>query len=219
MSTELRTVPPCHTGGFEPLIARARALLCGERRVLGIAGAPGAGKSALAAALVRALEPRAVLVPMDGFHLANAELIRLGRRHRKGAADTFDADGFVALLRRLRSPSEALIYAPEFRREIEEPIAGAIAVPPSVELVVTEGNYLLLDTGAWAPVRGMLDEAWYVDPDEDVRIARLVARHMAYGKSEEEARAWSVGPDQHNAELIVTTRARADLVVRLTERV
>jgi pantothenate kinase len=144
------------------LVERARRLIQPRRRrILGITGAPGAGKSTVAEALVAALDGDAVLVPMDGFHLANAELERLGRRDRKGAVDTFDAVGYAALLRRLRDPEEECVYAPIFRREIEEPIAGAIPVPRRVPLVVTEGNYLLIDRGGWAPVRGLLDEVWF----------------------------------------------------------
>src|SRR3954454_18871641 len=128
------------------------------RRLLGLTGPAGAGKTtaagALVSALVEALGPgRAVLVGMDGYHLAQAELERLGRADRKGAPDTFDAAGYVALLRRLRTPDAGTVYAPEFRRAIEEPIAGAVAVPRDVPLVVTEGNYLLLDTEPWSAVR------------------------------------------------------------------
>jgi pantothenate kinase len=171
----------------------------------------------LAAALVGALAPGAALVPMDGFHLANQELLRLGRSDRKGAVDTFDAGGYVALLRRLRDPREALVYAPDFRRQIEEPIAGAIPIPRDVPLVVTEGNYLLVDDGPWSAVRGLLDEVWYLDTEEALRVERLVARHVAHGKPPEAARAWSLGTDQHNAELVSRTRERADLIVRLAE--
>lgn len=197
------------------LAARARRLVePGGRRILGIAGPPGAGKSTLAAALVEALEPAAALVALDGFHLAGAELVRLGRQDRKGAPDTFDSAGYVALLRRLRDPAEDVVYAPEFRREIEEPVAGAVPVSREVPLVITEGNYLLVDQGRWSEVRGLLDEAWYLDtPDED-RLQRLVTRHIAYGKSPAEARAWATGSDQRNAELVSPTRERADLVVR-----
>ncbi|GAA0256176.1 nucleoside/nucleotide kinase family protein [Cryptosporangium japonicum] len=196
------------------LIDRARELAAGPRRVLGLTGAPGAGKSTLAAELVSALGASAVLVPMDGFHLANAELIRLGRRDRKGAVDTFDAAGYVALLRRLRDPADELVYAPYFAREIEEPIACSLPVPADVPLVVTEGNYLLVDEGPWAAVRDLLDEVWYVEVDEDVRLERLVARHIAFGKDPEAARAWSHGTDQRNADLIASTRARADRIAR-----
>lgn len=192
------------------LVERARRLIAhGERRLLGITGAPAAGKSTLAAALVSALGPDAVLVPMDGYHLAAAELIRLGRLERKGAPDTFDADGYVALLRRLHARADEVVYAPEFRREIEEPIAGAIPVPRAVPLVVTEGNYLL----HWAPVRELLDEIWFVDIDEQTRLERLITRHMAYGRTRSEAEDRAHGSDQRNAEVIARTRDRADLVV------
>jgi pantothenate kinase len=199
---------------IEALVSRARALAApGARRLLGITGAPGAGKSTIAARVVEALGESAALVPMDGFHLANAELERLGRRDRKGAIDTFDADGYVALLRRLRAPAGETVYAPLFRREIEEPIACAIPVGPEVPLVVTEGNYLLVPEGPWAEVRDLLDEAWYVAPDEETRIAWLIARHVAFGKPPEVARAWSLSTDQRNAELVAASRGRADVVV------
>jgi pantothenate kinase len=199
------------------LIERARALAgAGGRRLLGITGAPGAGKSTIAARVVDALGDAAVLVPMDGFHLANAELERLGRRDRKGAIDTFDAAGYVAMLQRLRSPGGETVYAPEFRREIEEPIACAIPVGPDVPLVVTEGNYLLVPQGPWAAVRGLLDEAWFVAPDEATRVDWLIARHIAFGKPPEVARAWSLSTDQRNAELVAATRERADVIVRLS---
>jgi pantothenate kinase len=201
-------------GDIEVLISRARRLAeAGERRLLGITGAPGAGKSTIAARVVEALGEAAALVPMDGFHLANAELERLGRRDRKGAIDTFDAGGYVALLRRLRSPAGETVYAPTFRREIEEPIACAIPVAPEVPLVVTEGNYLLVPGGPWAAVRDLLDEAWYVAPDEETRIEWLIARHVEFGKPPDVARAWSLSTDQRNAELVAATRGRADVVV------
>jgi pantothenate kinase len=212
--------PPTLDATLAQLVERARTLAAGgERRILGITGAPGSGKSAIAAALVQALGSDALLVGMDGFHLANRELERLGRRDRKGAADTFDGDGYVALLRRLRDRGERLVYAPEFRREIEEPIACAVPVPAAVPLVVTEGNYLLVDSGPWSAVAELLDEAWYLEPPEDVRIERLVARHVAFGKPPDAARAWSLGSDQRNAELVAGTRDRADLVVRMAESV
>ena len=205
---------------FDDLLHRARSLVRdGRRAILGIAGGPGAGKSTLAERLVRELngtgEPWVAHVPMDGFHLADAELDRLGRRDRKGAPDTFDAAGYAALLRRLREDAyDDVVYAPGFERVLEQPVAGAIPVPPAARLVVTEGNYLLLDTGAWARVGPQLDEVWFCALDERERVRRLVARHEEFGKSHEEAVAWVRRSDEANAELVATTRERADLVVR-----
>lgn len=211
---------------FESLLERAAKLAeSGERRILGITGPPGVGKSTLAAKVVRRLGgygdagatersgDRAVDVPMDGFHLANAELRRLGRLERKGAIDTFDPAGYVALLRRLRDAGPDTVYAPRFHREIEEPVGCAIPVPRQVPLVVTEGNYLLADQGPWAEIRGLLDDAWYLDLDEKTRFDRLVRRHVAYGKGYADAREWVMRSDQRNAEIVAATRHRADLVV------
>ncbi|WDV56426.1 nucleoside/nucleotide kinase family protein [Streptomyces coeruleorubidus] len=204
---------------FDDLVRRARVLpQAGRRAILGITGSPGAGKSTLAERLVRELngsgDPWVAHVPMDGFHLADAELERLGRRDRKGAPDTFDAAGYAALLRRLREEThDDVVYAPGFERVLEQPIAGAIPVPPTARLVVTEGNYLLLETGAWARVHRWLDEVWFCELPEPERLRRLVARHEEFGKSHEEAVAWVMRSDQRNAELVATTRDRADLVV------
>lgn len=200
-------------------LARIDALLAGgQRRLLGLVGAPGSGKSTLAQALLNALPGRAQVVPMDGFHLANIELRRLGRADRKGAPDTFDGAGYVALLRRLREQREdEIVYAPEFRREIEEPIAGAIAVLPETRLVITEGNYLLLDNGPWAGAASLLDEVWYVDVDDVLRRERLVRRHEQFGRSRAEALAWVEQTDEPNARRIAATRGRAQHVVRLDE--
>jgi pantothenate kinase len=196
---------------------RAQALLDrGGRQILGIVGLPGAGKSTLAQALVDALGNQAALAPMDGFHLANAELARLGRTVRKGAPDTFDAAGYVALLRRLKlaAPDET-VYGPAFHREIEEPIAGEIALPPNVPLIITEGNYLLLDDGAWSSVRTFLDEVWFVDVDPAQRHRQLLERHMRYGRSREDALAWIEHTDEPNAVRIAATASRADFHVSL----
>jgi len=215
------SAPPVLHAALPELVARARALIVpGERRVLGIVGAPGAGKSTLCAALMAGLNTpelgeQAALVPMDGFHLANAELTRLGRRDRKGAPDTFDADGYAALLGRLRRPEGQTVYAPYFDRSLEESIGSALAVPPGVPLLVTEGNYLLLDTGDWGRVRAALDEVWYLEVPEDLRLSRLVRRHIEFGKAPEEAAEWAGRVDGRNAETIQGTRGRADLIVQL----
>ncbi|MFF6793368.1 nucleoside/nucleotide kinase family protein [Streptomyces filamentosus] len=200
---------------FERLVGRARGLArAGGRRILGITGAPGAGKSTLAGRIVERLDGLAVLVPMDGFHLAGAELARLGRAGRKGAPDTFDAAGYAALLARLRAPRPGtVVYAPAFDRALEEPVAGSVPVPPEVPLVVTEGNYLLHDDGPWAEVRPLLDETWYLDLPDAVRVPRLVARHVRFGKDPDEAARWVARSDEANARLIARSRGRADLVV------
>ncbi|MEU1474595.1 nucleoside/nucleotide kinase family protein [Streptomyces sp. NPDC001668] len=199
---------------FDDLVTRARSLAVpGRRTVLGVAGAPGAGKTTLAERLVGTLngsgEPWVAHVPMDGFHLADVELDRLGLRDRKGAPETFDAAGYAALLRRLREETDDVVYAPGFERVLEQPIAGAIPVLPSARLVVTEGNYLLV----WPRVRPQLDEVWFCELDEDERVRRLVARHEEFGKSHDEAVAWVTRSDQRNAELVAATRERADLLV------
>ncbi|MFK4101933.1 nucleoside/nucleotide kinase family protein [Streptomyces sp. NPDC019531] len=204
---------------FDDLLVRARALSRpGSRAILGIAGSPGSGKTTLAEDLVGALngsgEPWVAHVPMDGFHLADVELVRLGLRDRKGAPETFDAAGYAALLRRLREETDGdIVYAPGFERLLEQPIAGAIPVHPTARLIVTEGNYLLLGTGAWPRVRPALDEVWFCELDEDERVRRLVARHEEFGKTHEEAVAWVRRSDQPNAELVAATRERADLVL------
>jgi len=188
------------------------------RTLLGLVGAPGAGKSTLAAALLAEFADVAQVVPMDGFHLANVELERLGRRDRKGAPDTFDSAGYVALLRRLLvQADDEVVYAPEFRREIEEPIANAIPIHARTQLVITEGNYLLLDEGPWAHVAGLLDEVWYVDIDDEVRLHRLTRRHEQFGRSAEEAAAWVAGTDEPNARLIEASRARASFVFQWSD--
>lgn len=191
------------------------ALRSGSRRMLGIAGAPGAGKSTLAARLAEQLGTQAVLVPMDGFHLADVALARLGRLARKGAPDTFDAGGYVALLQRLRTQrhGDGSVWAPMFERDLEQPLAGAIEVRGDVPLVITEGNYLLLEEGPFAQVRAMLDACWFVEVPERLRHERLIARHERFGKSPQAAHDWALGPDEDNARLVAGTRDRADVVV------
>ena len=200
------TLPAVLRARLDALVAR------GGRRIVGLVGAPGSGKSTLSEMIVAAFGSRAVAVPMDGFHLAQSELERLGRAARKGAPDTFDTGGYVALLRRIRQSADETVYAPAFRREIEEPVAGAIAVAPAVPLVVTEGNYLLLD-GPWASVRALLDETWFLDTDETRRDAWLLARHVSFGRTEDAARAWIEATDAPNARLIAASGEHADVRV------
>jgi pantothenate kinase len=153
----------------------ARLLTYGSRTLLGVAGAPGSGKSTLAMAIQAHFPADTQVVPMDGFHLANVELARLNRAHRKGAADTFDAAGYLNLLQRIKSQrTEEIIYAPEFDRALEEPIAGAIAIKSGTKLLITEGNYLLLEQAPWCSARELFDEVWFVDVDDPLRRERLV---------------------------------------------
>lgn len=184
----------------------------GSRVMIGLVGAPGAGKSTLALALQHAFPDVSQIVPMDGFHLANVELTRLGLAHRKGAPDTFDSAGYVALLTRLRHQADdEVVYAPEFRREIDEAIAGAIPIQPETSLLIAEGNYLLLQEGKWAEVATLFDEVWYVDVDDSKRIERLTKRHERFGRSRGAAEAWVSQTDEPNARLIAGTRHRANL--------
>ena len=188
------------------------------RAVLGICGPPGAGKSTLAGELVRRVrdgrgEEWAAHVPMDGFHLADVQLERLHLADRKGAPETFDVDGYAALLARLASGRGGVVYAPGFERGLEQPISAAIAVPPEARLVVTEGNYLPLADSAWAEARSRMTEVWYVDADPAVRVERLIARHIQFGKSPEQAREWVLRSDEANARIVEATKPRADLIV------
>ena len=198
------------------LVRRARELAAdGRRTLLGVTGAPGAGKSTLGRTLADNMDGTARVVGMDGFHLSKAQLARMGRLDRMGAIDTFDAVGFLVLLRRLRDPGPDTVFAPEFRRELEEPIAGSTAIEADVGLVIVEGNYLLASEGPWGELHSLFDEVWYCERDEATRLENLIARHRAFGKSDAEARRWALGPDQRNADLIATMRQRADLVVTI----
>lgn len=199
------------------LAERARRLRGddGGRALLGIVGCPGAGKSTLSARLGRLLGDRAVIVPMDGFHLDNPVLETLGRRGRKGAIDTFDVAGFVSLLARLAAAEEAVTYAPRFDRSLETSVGSAIAVPREVPLVIVEGLYLLAREHGWERVRPLLDQVWYLEVPTEERIRRLVARRMRSGEDEATATDWVLGVDQNNAARVEGTREHADLIVEL----
>jgi len=183
--------------------------------VLGICGAPGAGKSTLAAQLGTLIGAEAVVVPLDGFHLHDSELARLDLAGRKGAPETFDVAGYTTMLRRLRAEAGQTVYVPEFDRAREMSVAGAIAVRPEHRLVITEGNYLLYDAQGWSGVRPLLDEVWFVECVEGTRVERLAERHVAHGKPRDVALRWTLSTDQANADLVARTRDAADLVVRV----
>ncbi|MHC6228694.1 nucleoside/nucleotide kinase family protein [Arthrobacter sp. MMS24-T111] len=202
-----------------PEIAQAvealrRRLAPETRTILGIAGAPGSGKSTFAAWLQEQFSPgTAVVVPMDGFHLGNAIIEGTPLRERKGAIDTFDGGGYLSLLRRLARRDEAVVYAPEFRRTLDEPVAASIAVPAAVPLVITEGNYLLAGQEPWKEVRAQLDEVWFLETPPALRLQRLVDRHVSFGMDRAAALAWATGPDEANARLIQAGRQAADRII------
>lgn len=199
-----------------------RLAAAGDRPIIGITGPPGAGKSTFAGALAHRLIDgghRVIVVPMDGFHLAHARLDELGLTRIKGSPVTFDPEGFVQLIRRISLQHNEIVWAPAFDRTIEDPIAGSIAIRPDHEVILTEGNYLLLDDGPWAAIRPLLAECWYVDPPHDVRVARLVARHERHGRTPEEARKHALGSDESNAQLIAATKTRADWIIEPDDEV
>ena len=202
------------------MLALAEAQASAGRGILGIVGAPGAGKSTLAAELVKEAGQRGrghevAVLPMDGFHLADAALTRLGRLDRKGAIDTFDGYGLLGLLRRILDERDHTVYAPAFERDLEQPIAGSIPIEPAARIVIVEGNYLLDEEEPWRSIRSLLDEAWFVEAPDDVRLPRLIARHEQFGKSPVDARAWVARVDEQNARRITACRDNADLIVRL----
>jgi len=204
-----------------PQVVRQRIvglLAQGQRRLVGIVAEPGAGKSTLAATIAAEFGTAVQVVPMDGFHLANRELQRLGRASRKGAPDTFDALGFVNLLHRLKTQvHDEVVYAPDYRREIEEAIAGAIAIAASTPLIVIEGNYLLLDEQPWQQVRQIVDEIWYLDVNAEVRHARLLARHIRHGRTHQQAQDWIESTDEPNARRIAQTRKHANHCLQMPD--
>lgn len=186
----------------------------GRRYLLGITGPPGAGKSTLAAQLAAAIGPAAQVAPMDGFHLCNRELARRGTLTRKGQPDTFDVDGFLARLERLRdTPLGGPVPWPVYDRTLHDPVPDALLFDRHTVAIV-EGNYLLLDRPAWREIRRYLDAVWYLDATDSLIERRLLRRHLGGGKTVEQARAMVRDSDLPNAHLIADTRTRADLVLR-----
>ena len=201
---------------LEEVVSRAKSLMDGERKIVGLIGKPGAGKSTLSAQLIQQLGDQAAILNMDGYHLSNLALHELGRADRKGAPDTFDALGFTEILKRVKHEVDKNIYFPVFDRAIEESIAAQGVIVPSVKLVITEGNYLLHNGDNWSGVKNLLDESWFIEVDDSLRIKRLVNRHHKFGKSKVDALSWATGSDENNAKIVAQTRESADLIINLS---
>ena len=201
---------------LEEVVSRAKSLMDGERKIVGLIGKPGAWKSTLSAQLIQQLGDQAAILNMDGYHLSNLALHELGRADRKGAPDTFDALGFTEILKRVKHEVDKNIYFPVFDRAIEESIAAQGVIVPSVKLVITEGNYLLHNGDNWSGVKNLLDESWFIEVDDSLRIERLVNRHHKFGKSKVDALSWATGSDENNAKIVAQTRESADLIINLS---
>lgn len=201
---------------LDEVITRAKSLITGERKIVGLIGKPGAGKSTLSAKLIEHLGAQAAILNMDGYHLSNLALRELGRADRKGAPDTFDALGFTAILKRVKNQVDQDIYFPVFDRSIEESIAAQGVITPEVKLVITEGNYLLHNENNWGGVKELLDESWFIEVDDQIRIERLVNRHHKFGKSKADAHSWATGSDENNARIVAQTRELADVIINLS---
>jgi pantothenate kinase len=199
---------------MEALLARIRSLAAAtdQRVLVAVAGAPGAGKSTLAARLVDDLGPGAALVPMDGYHLDNAILDARGRRFQKGSPDTFDVAGFAAMLRRLRAEDEVII--PVFDRTIDLSRGSARVVGPEARIAVVEGNYLLLRDAPWNALAPLWDLTVFLDVPEAELERRLIDRWLHHGLDTQAARHRAEANDLPNARLVVARSVPADLVLR-----
>lgn len=216
---------PRHLGASES-VARQITNLAVSRldagralRVLGVCGPPGTGKSTVASMVCELLEARGIpvagLAAMDGFHLSNAVLDDLGTADRKGAPDTFDVWGYVALLRRVRAqsgPDAHPVYAPAYRRDLHEPIAASNVIATE-GVVIVEGNYLALEGEGWREIRPLVDLLVHVDTPRPELLRRLVARQEAFGRDHVDAAHWVRTVDAANIDLVDAGRVRADAVI------
>jgi pantothenate kinase len=204
---------------LDEVVDRAESLMTsmsGQRKIIGLIGKPGAGKSTLSAQLIEKLGDQAAILNMDGYHFSNLALRELGRADRKGAPDTFDALGFTEILKRVKHEVDQNIYFPVFDRSIEESIAAQGVITPEIKLVITEGNYLLHNDNNWGGVKKFLDESWFIEVDDQIRIERLVNRHHKFGKSKADAHSWATGSDENNAQVVARTRELADVIIKLS---
>ena len=188
----------------------------GPRSIIGIVGKPGAGKSTVVLEIEKKFTPNEVsIIPMDGYHLSNEALIELGRRDRKGAPDTFDTAAFISLITKVKNSPQLDHRFPIFHREIEASVEDEGLVPTSAKIIVIEGNYLFSDEHNWSGVFPLLDHTWYIEIDDEIRMQRLIARHIKYGKTPAAAEAWSRGSDEANARFIEKTSHKAENKIRI----
>lgn len=192
-------------------LIRARAAQKQGRFIAALAAPPAAGKSTLAAELAGLTGAK--VVPMDGFHYDDAVLIARGARNRKGAPDTFDVAGFIHLLHRLRTEDEVAI--PLFDRALEISRAGADVITAQNQILIVEGNYLLLNDAPWPNARPLYDLTIWLDVAEDTLIHRLENRWAHYGKTPVQATAWINGNDLPNIRRVVAGSGAADVVITL----
>jgi len=203
---------------MELLFEQIQSLLDGQspRTLIGIVGKPGAGKSTVVEQIQNKFRSYEVsVIPMDGFHLSNEELINLGRRNRKGAPDTFDVSGFISLIKKVKQEPQVDHKFPIFHREIEASVNDEGVVPKESKVIVIEGNYLFSEEHNWSGLFPLLDYTWFIEIDDEVRIERLIARHIRYGKTPVEAENWSRGSDEANARFIELTAHRASNIIKL----
>jgi pantothenate kinase len=217
--TRTNAATPDTVEHFAQIVLKAHAVK-GGRYLLGLAGSPASGKSTFSAQLVASLNKtcgreNAIVVPMDGYHYSNEELDEKGLKPLKGIPATFDASGFVDLIRKLKSENSKSVFAPLFDRSIEASIHNGIEVRPDHEIIVSEGNYLLLNEHPWKELRELFDAIWFIDSTVDVLIPRLTARHKEGGRNDEETKIKMESTDLPNARLIESTKARADRVIQI----
>ncbi|NVO24995.1 nucleoside triphosphate hydrolase [Donghicola mangrovi] len=208
--------------GFDELVQAAGALMSGAgRKFIGIAGAPGSGKSTTVERLLEALEAdhpgQVAILPMDGFHYDDAVLHQMGRRPWKGAPDTFDVGGLVSVLRRLKDGSETRVAVPVFDRVLEISRGSARIIPDDVKLILVEGNYVLLDRAPWDALDGMFDLTVMIDVPEDELRRRLRARWEHFGLTEDQIAHKLDGNDLPNGRDVIQGSRPADIIYRQDE--
>ena len=196
----------------ETLVQRIKTLSGQDRKLIAIAGAPGSGKSTLAEDLAHKLGPTAAVMPMDGFHLDNDTLHAMELFHRKGAPETFDADGFVALIKRLRG--DDTVPYPTFDRDADRTVPDGGQINETTRIVLVEGNYLLLNQFPWDSLAGLFDMTVRLVVNHETLAARLITRWIDHGLSPENARDRALGNDMVNVRYVDAHSFDPDYVIR-----